>query len=163
MQNTPAISKKQVQKLSCQHRRCSKSTCPNSIKLPDPICAIFLKHSTLQQCMQGQASMPLCEQCKQCKQCMQCKQSSVRSVSSSNSLSHVSKQFIWGCYSIADGLFRCASISWIHVGESVINSRVLDLIKSWVYLQSRFRACSEQVQSRFRAGPEQVQSRLRAG
>ena len=47
-------------------------------------------------------------------------------------------------------LFRCASISWIHVGEwvsqSLSHSCFWDFFKSWAYLQAIFRVCSGYVQ-----------------
>ena len=53
-------------------------------------------------------------------------------------------------------LFRCASISWIHVEESLINSRFCDLVKSCADLQSMFRVCSGYVQGMFRVCSEYV-------
>ena len=57
------------------------------------------------------------------------------------------------CSYTAEGtFFRCAIISWIHLGESVINSCFWDFVKSWAYHQGMFRVCSGYVQSRFTVG-----------
>ena len=63
------------------------------------------------------------------------------------------------------GLFRCASISWIHVGESlsqwVMNFRFCQILGiSSDYIQRMFRVFSGYVHSMFRACSEQVQSQL---
>ena len=58
-------------------------------------------------------------------------------------------------------IFRCASISWIHVGEWVIDSCFWDFIKSWAFLQGMFSVCSGYVQSVFRVCSECVQSVFR--
>ena len=68
-------------------------------------------------------------------------------------------------------LFRCASISWIHVGKSVSHS-VIDVFEilsnlghifrlSSVFVQVMFRVFSEYVQSMFRVFSEYVQSIFR--
>ena len=45
-------------------------------------------------------------------------------------------------WSLQKHLFRCASISWIHVWEWVSHSCFWDFVKSWAYLQAIFRVCS---------------------
>ena len=42
-------------------------------------------------------------------------------------------------------IFRCANISWIHVGEWLSYSCFWDFVKSWAYLQGMFRVCPEYV------------------
>ena len=68
-------------------------------------------------------------------------------------------------------IFRCASISWIHVGESVSHSviHVFEILSNLGHLirvlsecvQSVFRVCSECVQNVFRVCSECVQSVFR--
>ena len=66
-------------------------------------------------------------------------------------------------------LFRCASISWIHVVEwasqSLSHSCFWDFVKSWAYLQAMFRVCSGYVQGMFRVFSGYVQGtfRVRSG
>ena len=68
-------------------------------------------------------------------------------------------------------LFRCASISWIHVGKSVSHS-VIDVFEilsnlghifrlSSDYGPGMFRVCSEYVQGMFRVCSEYVQGMFR--
>ena len=58
--------------------------------------------------------------------------------------------------SSSTNIFRCVSISWIHVGESVIN--VFEILSN---LQHIFRVCSECAQSVLRVCSECVQSVFR--
>ena len=58
-------------------------------------------------------------------------------------------------------IFRCASISWLHVGEWLSGWCFWDFVKSWAYLQSVFRVCSECVQSVSRVPSECLQSAFR--
>ena len=61
-----------------------------------------------------------------------------------------------------DHLFRCASISWIHVGESVTQSFMfLRFCQIFGIYSGMFRVCSECVQSVFRVCSECVQSAFR--
>ena len=53
-------------------------------------------------------------------------------------------------------LFRCASISWMHVGESLIN--VFEILLNLGHI---FRVCSEYVQSMFRVCSEYAQGMFR--